>query len=176
MRTIATRLLLFLAFPAGLAAQPGIVTGEGWEAFPWIEYKGGHAQHSRVGWGLLLLTDSTLAFHECYLEQCPPQRGGRQRWKPTAIFSIRLRSITDVQSATRVKPASASARFMIGMLATDKNENLLAVTFETASSAEAPVFALGDGQASALDAKIRFRLKRIRGDSTQPPPIPPGAG
>lgn len=156
---------VLLAVSTSAAAQAAIVVGDGWEGFPWVEYKGGDARFPKTGWGMLVLTDSTLAFHECFGERCPAMRGNRPGWKPTPVFSIALRSITEVQSSSRVKPADAGSRFMLGALATDKNEGLVGIVYETESSAEAPVFAMREAQSSALDAKIQFRLKRLRPDS-----------
>lgn len=172
MRLFLRSLALLLSLSASAYAQDAIVVGDGWEGFPWVEYKGGDARFPKTGFGMLVLTDSSLAFHECFSQRCPSRRGGRPAWRPIPIFSIALRNITEVQASSRVKPADAGAKFMLGVLATDSNESMVGIVHETQTSAEAPVFAMREAQSSALEAKIQFRLKRLQADSLRSGGVP----
>ena len=151
------------------AQIPKIVARDGWEAFLSVEYRGGHAQFdSRVVNLALVLTDSTLGAYRCITGSCWA-KDGDPIWKDPPLFVVRLDQITSVDASTSVRPASVGSKLLIGMLASDKREEFFGFAFESETSAEAPVFKTQATQAGALDAKIKFRLKKMG----RPLPIAP---
>jgi hypothetical protein len=159
---IAFGFAAIVAAGRGEAQGPPIVAGDGWEAFLGVEYVGGHAKFGYKRPSLVLvLTDTTLSVYPCHDSFCSEPRG-RGRWKSDSlIFQVRLDQITAVDQSSRVKAASMGSKILIGFLASDKNEEFVGIGFETETSAEAPVFRTRQAQAGAIDAKIRFRLKRL---------------
>jgi hypothetical protein len=158
-----TAIALVAAFgfsqPPRLHAQT-IVVGDGWEAFPAVEYLGGHAAHARKTIGTLVLTDSTIGYYPCNDGFCSPVKG-RPLWKEPAYFVARLESLTEVQASSRIKPAGVGGKLLIGFLASDTNEEMIGLAFESETTAEAPVFKTKPTQAGAIEAKIKFRLKKM---------------
>ena len=53
------------------------------------------------------------------------------------------------------------SKLALGLLAGDRKEELVGLVYESATSAEAPIFKTQKAQAAALEAKIRFRLKKL---------------
>jgi|688.fasta_scaffold317193_2 hypothetical protein len=166
---------LLCAFAAPLSAQTPVITsddlflkvisGDGWEAFPNVEYQGGDARFNKKTVGILVMTDSSVAFYECAFKTaridlpCGSHRT-KTMIKEPALWLVTLKAITEVNSSTQVRPASTGEKFMIGILASDRAEEFFGFAHETASSAEAPIFKTQKTQASALEAKLRFRLKK----------------
>jgi len=142
-------------------AQPAaVVARDGWEAFPQVEYQGGDATQPKKRWGILVLTDSTLAFHECFDGAFCPERKGKL-FKEPAIFTAKLTLIQEIGSSTQVRGASATGKIAFGILANDRREEFLGFVYESATSAEAPVFKTLKTQAAAIEAKVKFRLKKL---------------
>lgn len=142
-------------------AQPAIVVRDGYEAFPSVEYMGGDATQPKKMRGMLVLTDSSLALHACTdTAQCTEFRG-RPLFKAEPLYVIRLASIKQVEASTTVRGQSVAGKLLWGGLASNNAEDLVGVVYETASSAEAPVFKTVKAQSAALEAKILFRLKKL---------------
>lgn len=113
--------------------------------------------------GVLVLTDSALGFYPCRVRQqggCAVDKG-KSVWTEPAHFVIALTGVQSLESSSRVRNASAGDRLLIGSLASDRPQNFITVAHETAASAEAPMFRTEVTQAGALDAKIRFRMKKL---------------
>ncbi len=147
-----------IVFPATSHAQ--MIVKNGYEAFPLVEYRGGDATQPKRRTGVLVLTDSTLAFHEC------TRRRDCLEYKDNPvfaelIFSIPLRQLKEVSSSTEVRGPGVGGRIAFGVLATDRKEEFVGVVYETEQSAEAPVFRTQPAQAAAIEAKVRFRLKKL---------------
>jgi hypothetical protein len=111
-----------------------------------------------MGW--LVLTDSTLSLHACGRQFCATHKD-LPLYDSIPYFTIPLRSITDVSSSTQVRGPSTGSKIAFGLLAGDRKEEFVGLVYETATSAEAPIFKTQKAQASALEAKIRFRLKKL---------------
>lgn len=152
-----------LCLGAEVDAQTYIIAGDGWEAFPGVEYQGGDARFPEKVRGVLVLTDSTLAFHPCRVKTqggCAIEKG-KLAWKDPAHFVVDLRQIQSIETSTQVRGASAGMKLLVGGLANDRSVEFMSFAHETASSAEAPVFKTYPTQAGALDAKVRFRMKKL---------------
>jgi hypothetical protein len=150
--------------PLALGAQaPAVIAGDGWEAFPNVEYQGGDARFPKQLFGILVLTDSTLGFYPCRVTtefSCRDAKG-KSIWKDQPYFMIALSAVQHLQSSSRVRGASAGAKLMIGGLAGDRAQNFVSIVHETDSSAEAPLFQTTMAQSGAFEAKLRFRLKKL---------------
>ena len=156
---IASRLAVGFLLPVSLPAQ-SIIVRDGWEAFPNVEYQAGDATQPKKRYGVLVLTDSSVALFECRLSDCgdsPP----RPLWQKAPYFVIPLAKVTGVGSNSLVRGASTGDKLLLGALAGSHSEEFVAVRYETAASAEAPVFRVGKNMAGAIEAKIRFRLKKL---------------
>lgn len=162
MRRILRWVFVAILAPSAVSAQAAdvIIAGEGWEAFPDVRYEGGDARHSRKLTGVLVLTDSTLGFYPCRHGQCVPDKT-RPIWKEPAHFIIPLTAIETVEASSRVRAPGVGSKIVWGMFANDRAEEFVGIVHETESSAEAPVFKVRQTQSSAIDAKIRFRLKKL---------------
>jgi hypothetical protein len=159
------RLVIALAFliPAIASAQRPIIARDGWEAFPFSQYIGGDATQPKPFKGIrymLVLTDSAIAFHECVVYECLAQ-SDKVPFKPTPVFSIPLRQIKEIASSSQVRGAGFGAKLAVGMLAGDRTEEHVGIVYETETSAEAPVFQVDKTHANAIEAKVRFRLKKL---------------
>lgn len=143
-------------------SRPMIIVGDGWEAFPNVEYQGGDARFPKKKFGMLVLTDSTIGFYECTWTGCLSDKK-KNMIRDTAQWIVRLAAITEVSSSTATRGASVTGRVAFGVLASDRTEEFFGFVHETATSAEAPVFKADSPnktQAGALEAKLRFRLKK----------------
>lgn len=144
------------------AQSPLVVSRDGWEAFPWVEYQGGDATQPTKRRGMLVLTDSTLSLHKCRFEYCDDHRKHTELpFEEKPLYTIQLRSIKEVTSSSQVRGPSAGSRLALGLLAGDRTEEMVGIVYESASSAEAPVFKTQKAQSAAVEAKLRFRLKKI---------------
>lgn len=159
--TLAAAALLVAAHTA--SAQPpatGIFARGGWEAFPGVEYRGGDATQPKQRWGILVLTDTNVALYRCALTTCgDPKKSAPFKGDP--LMSIALSTIKDVSSSSQVRGPGMDAKLFLGGLATDKSEEFVGIVYETASSAEAPVFKTNTAQSAAIDAKLKFRLRKL---------------
>ncbi len=144
----------------GKAVGDMVIERDGWEAFPFVQYQGGVGSMSKKVTGVLVLTDSTIALHECAVSSCSDDKK-KGVFKETALLVVQLKSIQEVSSSTQVRGPTVGARLAFGLLAGDRTEEYFGVAFETATTAEAPIFKTRKTQAAMIDAKIRFRLKKL---------------
>ncbi len=156
MRRLALAVFLLLASTA--SAQ--IVAGPGWEAFPEVAYLGGDATQPKIVRGFLVLTDSTLELHECVIVPHCVATKKAPAWKPQATYTIKLSAIKEVRSNARSSDASVTEKIIGGALASS-SEEVVTLVYESPSNVEAPVFQTPKAYSAALDAKIRFRLKKL---------------
>lgn len=156
-----------LAAPKSLHAQR-IYVKDGWEAFPNVEYQGGDATQPKRLQGMLVLTDSTIALHPCAWVSCGPVPNDTTKppFAPKPFFTIRLSELKEVASSSDVRGPSAGAKLMVGALAGDRKDEFVGLVYETSSRAEAPTFRTEKTHANAIEAKIRFRLKKLGIDLT----------
>ncbi len=159
------RLLLaaasLLLFAVSAHAQGAIIARDGWEAFPMVAYQGGDStQAKKLAPMMLVLDDTSLSLHECNYDYCK-ERKDKAPFRKEAKFSIPLTSITGLNGSSRVRGADTAGKVFLGGLASDRAEDFISIVYETASSAEAPVFKTEKAIAGAIDAKLRYRLKRI---------------
>lgn len=159
MRSFAVAVVLALL--AARADAQEIYVGDDWEGFPYVEYLGGDARHKHKGIGILVLTDTAIAFYNCASELCRGRKGRNFDPHKGLLWVLPLRSIKDVSSSSQNKGPSATGRMLFGALATDRNEEYFGFSYETETSAEAPVFKVPKTFSGALEAKVRFRLKRL---------------
>lgn len=165
----ATMVLGMMGGAAKLGAQD-IIARDGYEAFPWVEYVGGDARFPKKGIGVLVLTDSTLGFYNCRRTSCADTKAGPFNAEKGPIWLVRLTRITEVSSSTQNRGPSVPGRILFGTLATDSNVDYFGFTHETDSSAEAPVFKTLTAVAGALEAKVRYRMKKAGIALPSPPP------
>lgn len=150
---------LFAALAAPLRAQE-IIVGDGFEGFPMVDNKGGDSRFQKKGYGILVLTDSTLAFYSCAGASCKKHQGAY--FTPEAnIWSVPLTRIRSLSSNPQNRGASVGNRVLFGALASDTYEELFAFTHDTETSAEAPVFKTPWHMSLAMEAKLRFRLRKF---------------
>lgn len=162
-------LLALLALPVIAGAQAdriearpgGIAAGPGWEAFPGLLYLGGHsAMPKEMGGLILVLTDSTLSVYKCRLGGCAV-RPDMDPWLGAPLFETRLDRIVTSTAETRVREAGLGSRILVGVLAGDRKEETYTVTFDTETTAETPSFRTAITGAAAIDAKVRFRRRKM---------------
>lgn len=113
---------------------------------------------AKLGW--LVITDSTIALHECTRQYCEYDKKGKH-YKPEPIYAIRLQGIKSVESLSDVRGASVGSKLAFGFLAGDRKQEFVGVIYETETNAEAPVFKTQKAQSAAVEAKLKFRLKRL---------------
>jgi hypothetical protein len=158
-RIVISGLILALAATSG-AAQTAIIARDGWEAFPNVEYLGGDATQPKRLRGMLVLTDSTISLHQCEVSTCNDLKS-KPAFKPIPIYTIRLSTLKGVQNAAQQKGAGLGEKILVGGLLSDQKVGTVVLTYESTSSAEAPVFKTDEAHGAALEAKIRFRLKKL---------------
>jgi hypothetical protein len=139
-------------------------SGPGWEAFALVTYVGGHGRIPESQHGLaLILTDSTVDLRKCRDETCAVGRAGAW-WVDPPLFSVPLASLTAVERRTRLREgplAGAMNPLGGGSLGLGEAEEIVLLVFDADDTAEAPLFLVGPGQSAALEAKIRFRLRKM---------------
>jgi len=142
------------------------VVGDGWEAFRGIEYQGGDVGLTKKKLGAIVITDSSVAFHECENGGCYPTKG-KPPFKGPPLLYIALRGITSVNSSSQVKDVGGFGKALMGNLAGDTEQEAVVISYETATSAEAPFFKTQKAQSAAVVAKINFRRRKltVKGDS-----------
>jgi hypothetical protein len=147
--------------PGELAAHnQAMYASDGWEAFPNVSYQGGDATQPKRRFGMLVLTDSTIALHECANISCFDNSKGKLPFKAQPWFSIALSSLTQIAHSSQVRKDGA-ATFFLGALADGDSEGFVGFVYQTARNVEAPLFKMKKEQSGVLDAKVRFRLKRL---------------
>lgn len=157
---VAIALLALVGF-AGAASAQEVYARDGWEAFPGVEYQGGDANYPQRQVGILVLTESAISFHRCAHSGCWdfPKKG--TPFKDAPIFTIALFSVQEVSANSRTRGATSGEKVFVGNLAGSKTEGFVSIVYKTASSAEAPIFKTPATLASAIEAKIRFRMEKI---------------
>jgi hypothetical protein len=148
-----------LASPA--TAQIPIIVRDGWEAFPNVEYQGGDATQPKKRLGMLVISDSTIALHECVRVDCIDVSKPALPFRNPPLISIAFRTVRRVDAATSVRGPGAGDLIALGGLATDRTEELVAIVYETSTSAEAPVFKAMKTHAAAIEAKVLFRMRKL---------------
>lgn len=108
MRTIAALAALLVGSWSGLQGQD-IVVGDGFEAFPWVEYQGGDSGYPKKFYGMLVLTDSTVALHPCWNRYCEVNKK-KGPFKIPPYFSIRLADLKEVSNSSRVRGPELATR------------------------------------------------------------------
>lgn len=84
-------LVASLAIPARTSAQEfGPIAQDCWEAFRKVDYFGGNLGLSSRKPGIVVLRDSTRAFHECVHPRCSVDSRG-EPFKEKALLTIDLR-------------------------------------------------------------------------------------
>lgn len=161
MRQLLGTLTAVLLLSSPALAQKTVLTGEGWEAFPNVQYRGGDSRLERPTFGILVLTDSTLAFHRCWMESCFPRKKKQFVWQDSALIRIPLSALKSATAASQNSGPSVGARIMFGMLATDKTQESVTFVVETETSAEAPIFHTQKTQSAVIEAKVQARLRRL---------------
>lgn len=147
--------LLFLFITTvGLAAQAPA------EHFEDVRYIGGHAAYKPPHTGWLVLADSALEYHECFVIGCSKNRDGRAI-QDAAQMVIPYRKMTDVSGATERHGASVGSRFLLGSLASERRDESVTIAFDSETSAEAPVFQTKEHESAQLVAKIKFKLRKL---------------
>lgn len=148
---------------APLVAQvPAIIVGDGWEAFPKVQYQGGHASFSQPMFGVLVLTDSTLTLHPCGDGgRCGYIPTGGKVFKDSVLMRIRLADVRSVVASSQTVSPGVGRRVLWGSWANDRTQETVTLQVTTESSAEAPVFRTQLTQSATIDTKVRFRLERL---------------
>lgn len=156
-RVLVAVAMTMTAIPAGAQA---ITVVAGADVVRGAEYRGGHSGLAVTQKGVLVLSDSALALFVCKSTDC--MNATATDWDRTSIvLSIPLASVQGVEISTSRRGPSATSRFMWGVFAKDRNEGYVAVTYAVGGTVETPVFKTGDAVAPALEAKIRFRAKKL---------------
>jgi hypothetical protein len=97
------------------------------ERFIGVEYMAGHTGLDNKTAGHLLLTNETVLFTKLDNQETP-------------VFSMPLRSITEVTSAVDRKEASVGSKIMFGFLAKSRKEELGQISTAGPAGAEGIVF------------------------------------
>lgn len=171
LRRLTVALTVALIAAPALAAQgpvivsrevvpPNVIAGDGWEAFPEVEYLGGDAGSEKKQLGVLVLTDSALSLYACADSRCLGRKTD-SIIKGAPLWTISLRAIKEISSSTSFKGTSTGSKLLLGGLAGDKSDEQVGIVYETARSAEAPVFKTRNAQAAAIEAKVKFRLSKL---------------
>lgn len=162
MKAFVLTISMTMSGAVALAQPPvtGIYARDGWEAFAGVYYEGGDATQPKRLMGMLVLTDSAIGFYRCVSAQCFDDKKGGKPFREPAYFSIPLTSVKDISTSSRVRGADAMGKIMVGGLASDRPEDFVALVYESQTSIEAPLFKTAKTQVAAIDAKIRFRLKK----------------
>lgn len=145
---------------AAVARAQDIVIGPDYEMFPGVEYLGGDVHRSGKFFGVLLLRDSTLSLHRCQYAKCVVQEGYIDHDKEP-VLQIRLQAIRELSTSSQVRGPSVGSKLAWGAFAGDRSEEYLGIVYETDNNVEAPIFKTRKAMSTALDAKIRYRLKKM---------------
>lgn len=145
-----------LLIPNLLGAQrlSTVIVGDGWEAFRGVEYIGGDGALRDKKLGAIVITDSSVAFHQCQNSGCYEEKG-KPPFKGPPILFIPLKAITQIAASDKVRGNA------IMLESKDRTEEFVSVAYETDKSAEAPVFETQQAQSLAIVAKINFRRKKL---------------
>lgn len=151
-----------------VAARP--ITGQTpLEHFEGVEYRGGLSGYKPPHTGWLVLADSALEYHECWYFDCTPKNGSRIR--PDAQITIPWRKMVETAGAADRKGPGLAGKVAFGFLASGTRDELVTISYETESTAEAPVFRTKDNESAQLIAKIKFHLRKLGLIASGPPQI-----
>ncbi len=142
--------LILLLIAAPLAAQD--------EAIPRVQYLGGISTLPKRLSGILVLSDSGAGLYPCARPGCKRDAEGHYL-ATTPLLFVPYRQITDVTAETRPQEVTAGQRIFEGKKASDRSDDIVTVTYETSTTAEAAVFKTEPSQSKSVAAKIRFRMK-----------------
>ncbi len=115
-----------------------------------VEYLAGHEGYPKKLEGHLVPTDSAVLF---------TKRDG----KDTPLFAIPYRVVTGVSSSSDRADASVGSKIMFGFLARSHKDEFVQLTTETPATAEGVVFKVRRNESAGIVAKIRYRMKALRG-------------
>lgn len=161
MRAAAGTVIFLLSNSTVAAAQDAVlVSGEGWQGFAEVSYVGGDATQTKKTTGILILTDSTLAFYTCDWA-CVDDVKKSKFFAKKPLSVVLLNTITELRSSTQVSGAGFTEKLAIGLLASDHDDEYFRFVYETASNAEAPMYKTPKSLAGTIEAKVRFRLKKL---------------
>jgi len=154
MRILGTTIAVAMAFGSTVAAQ---------DIFKDVEYISGHAGMNDKKKGMLTVGDSVVQFLD--------QDG-------TLVFKIPLEEITEVNNQTDVRDASVGKKLLFGGFAGSRKQEFVQISYETKDMAEGLVFKVKQGTSPGIVAKVRFAVKRKKGqvpasESTKSNPPPP---
>lgn len=143
--------LALLSLATVVHAQTKIVVPVGSDVFPDLQYQGGDATQAKRLVGILLLSDSTVAFFACSWD-CDGDARKLGFWdKPT--FRIPLTAIRDVSHSTltRTPPTIFS----------DDTMDFFTIVYEHDGTVDAPLFKMKRATSGAIEAKLKYRMKKI---------------
>ena len=143
------RRLALVVLPCLLLLSAGQALAQ--EMFPDVEYIAGKDGFADRQKGSLILGTDQLEF---------VTRNGEP------VFSIPLGTITDVSQNTDVRDASVGKKLLFGGLAGSRKQEFVAITSETANSAEGIVFKVKQGTSPNVVAKIKVRRQEGRSRGT----------
>jgi hypothetical protein len=163
IRTAALILTLVALLCSSPCLAQNVIARDGWEAFPLVTYMGGDTTFTfKPGLKpmMLVLTDDALSFHQCIGNACY-DRKDKLPYVAKPVYSIPLAAITKIANASQYAGADMAGKLFLGGLAPERTDNTFGIVYETATSAEAPLFKAKDrAVVDALDAKLRYRLKK----------------
>lgn len=158
-RLVISTLSLYALFAPSISRAQDFQVRNGYEA-TYAMYLGGDAKETKKREGIIVLTDSAIAFYECRWRYCETRRDTLFD-AAQLIWRRPLTQIKGVSASTQNRGPSVLGRATFGVLAMDQNKEYFGFTYETETSAEAPVFETMKTVAGALEAKVRFRLKKL---------------
>ncbi len=118
-------------------------------------------------YGMLILSDSGVSFHICK-NYCTLDKNKQVVYDSIPAIFIPYAQMKEVAVSTQIKPSSGAARVAFGIMANDKREDMIGISYETPRRAESPVFSTPKAQSAAIEAQIRFLAKKA--GSPIPPP------
>jgi hypothetical protein len=122
------------------------------DLFSDVEYISGHAGMDDKVKGVLLVGESEVKF---------------TRKDGTVLMALPIAGITEVNNQTDVRDASVGKKLLFGGLAGSRKQDFVQITYETADLAEGLVFKVKQGTATGVVAKIKFAVKKKKGDSPE---------
>lgn len=138
---------------AVLTAAPVVVSAQG-QPSPLVsfgvDYRGGDTRLKPVKYGHLLLSDSMIIFTERYSNA-----------KDAPLLVIQLSSITGLNGAVDRKGTTAAGRAIWGGLAPNEKDDVVTISYDGPSDAEAPVFVIEPNRSAEFVAKVNYRLRKL---------------
>ena len=150
MHRLYSILLAVATLAATAGAQSKIVVPVGSEAFPDLQYQGGDASQLKRMSGMLVLSDSAVAFYLCYWD-CENDSRKPAFWdKPT--LRIPYSAIRDITHNTLTKTPQFVA---------DNTMEFFTVVYEHDGTVDAPLFKTKRATSAAIEAKLKYRMKKL---------------